>query len=35
VEKHVNTIFSKVGLVEEDHADRRVHALLKFRSEVG
>jgi hypothetical protein len=35
VEEHLNTIVSKLGLVEEDHAHRRVHAALKFLSEVG
>ena len=35
VEKHINAIFSKLGLVEEDHVHRRVHAVLKFLSEVG
>jgi DNA-binding NarL/FixJ family response regulator len=35
VEKHVNAIFSKLGLVEEDHVHRRVHAVLTFLSEVG
>ena len=35
VEKHVNAIFAKLGLVEEDHVHRRVHAVLTFLSEVG
>jgi DNA-binding NarL/FixJ family response regulator len=35
VEKHVNAIFAKLGLVEEDHVHRRVHAVLQFLSAVG
>jgi DNA-binding NarL/FixJ family response regulator len=35
VEKHVNSIFIKLGLVEDDQHHRRVQAVLAFLSEVG
>jgi DNA-binding NarL/FixJ family response regulator len=35
VEKHVNSIFAKLGLVEDDRHHRRVQAVLAFLSEVG
>lgn len=35
VEKHINSIFAKLDLVEDDGSHRRVQAVLKFLSEVG
>jgi DNA-binding NarL/FixJ family response regulator len=35
VEKHINSIFAKLGLVEDDKSHRRVQAVLTFLSEVG
>jgi DNA-binding NarL/FixJ family response regulator len=35
VEKHINSIFAKLGLVEDDRTHRRVQAVLTFLSEVG
>lgn len=35
VEKHVNSIFAKLGLVDDDRHHRRVQAVLAFLSEVG
>ena len=35
VEKNISSIFSKLGLSEEDHVHRRVQAVLTFLSEVG
>jgi DNA-binding NarL/FixJ family response regulator len=35
VEKHISSIFVKLGLNEEDHVHRRVHAVLTFLSEIG
>jgi DNA-binding NarL/FixJ family response regulator len=35
VEKHINSIFAKLGLVEDDKRHRRVQAVLTFLSEVG
>jgi DNA-binding NarL/FixJ family response regulator len=34
VEKHINSIFAKLGLVEDDKTHRRVQAVLTFLSEV-
>ena len=34
VEKHINSIFSKLGLTEEEDVNRRVRAALVFLSEV-
>jgi DNA-binding NarL/FixJ family response regulator len=34
VEKHINSIFAKLGLVEDDKSHRRVQAVLTFLSEV-
>jgi DNA-binding NarL/FixJ family response regulator len=35
VEKHINSIFAKLGLAEDDESHRRVRAVLKFLSDVG
>ena len=35
VEKHINSIFAKLGLIEDDRSHRRVQAVLTFLSEVG
>ena len=35
VEKHINSIFAKLGLAEDEHSHRRVRAVLTFLSEVG
>jgi DNA-binding NarL/FixJ family response regulator len=35
VEKHINSIFAKLGLVGDDKSHRRVQAVLTFLSEVG
>jgi len=35
VEKHINSIFAKLGLVEDDRTHRRVQAVLTFLSELG
>jgi DNA-binding NarL/FixJ family response regulator len=35
VEKHINSIFSKLGLSEEKDANRRVKAVLVFLSQEG
>lgn len=35
VEKHINSIFAKLGLVEDDKSHRRVRAVLTFLSDVG
>lgn len=35
VEKHISSVFAKLGVSEEDHVHRRVQAVLTFLSEVG
>jgi DNA-binding NarL/FixJ family response regulator len=35
VEKHINSIFAKLGLVGDDKTHRRVQAVLTFLSDVG
>lgn len=35
VEKHINSIFAKLGMIEDDTSHRRVQAVLTFLSEVG
>jgi hypothetical protein len=35
VEKHINVIFTKLGLDEDDRTHRRVLAVLTFLSDVG
>ncbi len=35
VEKHINSIFAKLGLAEDEHSHRRVRAVLTFLSQVG